>query len=116
MMFTPALAAGHGAPLSVAAWDRSASAVAAVLIGNVIATYPFWGPSLDEGMRMLLDWIGTILAHYVASAIVLLGSLLQLLALMWDARSRFRASRPQSQRRTLDAGPAHLSTSACLGR
>jgi len=31
---------------------------------------------------MRLDWIGTILAHYVAGASVLLGGVLQLRALM----------------------------------
>jgi hypothetical protein len=33
-------------------------------------------------MKMPLDWIGTILSHYVAGAIVLLGGVLQLRALM----------------------------------
>ena len=33
-------------------------------------------------MKMRLDWIGTILSHYVAGAIVLLGGVLQLRALI----------------------------------
>jgi hypothetical protein len=33
-------------------------------------------------MTMRLDWIGTILAHYVAGSIVLLGGVLQLRALV----------------------------------
>ena len=59
-----------------------ASVVVALLAGVVISTIPFWGPNLDPGMKMTLDWIGTILAHYVAGAIVLLGALFQLRALM----------------------------------
>ena len=51
-------------------------------VGIVISTIPFWGPNLDPGMKMKLDWIGTILAHYVAGAIVLVGGVLQLGALM----------------------------------
>ena len=59
-----------------------ASVAAALLVGIVISTIPFWGPNLDPGMKMPLGWIGTILAHYVAGAIVLLGGALQLGALM----------------------------------
>ena len=79
MMIVPALAAGA---VLLYQWRRSIdrpSAIAAVLIGVVIATYPFWGHSFDEGMRMRLDWIGTILAHYVAGALVALAGVLQLL-------------------------------------
>lgn len=54
------------------------SVVVVLLAGVVISTIPFWGPNLDPGMKMRLDWIGTILAHYVAGAIVLLGGVLQL--------------------------------------
>jgi hypothetical protein len=57
------------------------SIVVVLLAGVVISTIPFWGPNLDPGMKMRLDWIGTILAHYVAGAIVLLGGVLQLRAL-----------------------------------
>lgn len=49
-----------------------------LVIGVVMATIPFWGPGLDPGMKMKLDWIGTILGHYVAGASVVLGGLLQL--------------------------------------
>ena len=59
-----------------------ASVAVALLAGVVISTIPFWGPNLDPGMKMPLGWIGTILAHYVAGAIVLLGGVLQLGALM----------------------------------
>lgn len=59
-----------------------ASVAVALLAGVVIGTIPFWGPNLDPGMKMPLDWIGTILAHYVAGAIVLLGGVLQLRTLM----------------------------------
>ena len=59
-----------------------ASVAVALLAGVVIGTIPFWGPNLDPGMKMPLDWIGTILGHYVAGAIVLLGALFQLSALM----------------------------------
>ena len=58
-----------------------ASVAAALLVGIVISTIPFWGPNLDPGMKMPLDWIGTILGHYVAGAIVLVGGALQLGAL-----------------------------------
>ena len=56
--------------------------VVVLLAGVVISTIPFWGPNLDPGMKMRLDWIGTILAHYVAGTIVLLGGVLQLGALV----------------------------------
>ena len=59
-----------------------ASAAAALLVGIVISTIPFWGPNLDPGMKMPLGWIGTILGHYVAGAIELVGGVLQLGALM----------------------------------
>jgi hypothetical protein len=65
-----------------------ASVAAALLVGIVISTIPFWGPNLDPGMKMPLGWIGTILGHYVAGAIVLLGGVLQLGAL------RSRSSEP----------------------
>ena len=58
------------------------SVVVVLLAGVVISTIPFWGPNLDPGMKMRLDWIGTILAHYVAGTIVLLGGVLQLGALV----------------------------------
>ena len=56
--------------------------VVVLLAGVVISTIPFWGPNLDPSMKMRLDWIGTILAHYVAGAMVLLGGVLQLRALV----------------------------------
>jgi hypothetical protein len=78
MMWVPAA-------LAVAAlvYQRSrgldlASVAVALFAGVVIGTIPLWGPNLDPGMKMPLDWIGTILAHYVAGAIVLLGGVLQL--------------------------------------
>jgi hypothetical protein len=58
------------------------SVVLVLLAGVVISTIPFWGPNLDPAMKMRLDWIGTILAHYVAGASVLLGGVLQLRALV----------------------------------
>jgi hypothetical protein len=58
------------------------SVVVVLLAGVIISTIPFWGPNLDPGMTMRLDWIGTILAHYVAGSIVLLGGVLQLRALV----------------------------------
>jgi hypothetical protein len=58
------------------------SVVVVLLAGVVISTIPFWGPNLDPGMKMRLNWIGTILAHYVAGAILLLGAVLQLRALV----------------------------------
>lgn len=80
MMIVPALAAVAVLLYQGRRGIDRASAIALFLIGIVIVTYPFWGPSLDEGMRMPLDWIGTILGHYVAGALVLLGSVLQLMA------------------------------------
>ena len=56
--------------------------VVVLLAGVVISTIPFWGPNLDPAMKMPLDWIGTILAHYVAGSMVLLGGVLQLRALV----------------------------------
>jgi len=56
--------------------------VVVLLAGVVISTIPFWGPNLDPSMKMRLDWIGTILAHYVAGSMVLLGGVLQLRALV----------------------------------
>lgn len=53
----------------------------ALLIGVVMATIPFWGPDFDPGMKMKLDWIGTIVGHYVAGTSVVLGGVLQLGAL-----------------------------------
>lgn len=58
------------------------SVAVTLLAGVVISTIPFWGPNLDPGMEMTLDWIGTILAHYTAGAIVLLGGVLHLRTLM----------------------------------
>ena len=58
------------------------SVVVVLLAGVVISTIPFWGPNLDPDMKMELDGINTILSHYVAGAIVLLGGVLQLRALM----------------------------------
>ena len=62
--------------------SRRAVLVPSLLAGVVISTIPFWGPNLDPDMKMRLDWIGTILAHYVAGAMVLLGGVLQLRALV----------------------------------
>ena len=56
--------------------------VVVLLAGVLISTIPFWGPNLDPSMKMRLDWIGTILAHYVAGSMVLLGGVLQLRALV----------------------------------
>ena len=55
-----------------------------LVIGIVMATIPFWGPSFDPGMKMPLDWIGTVIGHYVAGASVVLGGLVQ----VGSARSR----------------------------
>ena len=78
MMVVPAAMA-----VAVLLYQRSrgmdlASTGLVVVIGVVMATIPFWGPDLDPGMKMPLDWIGTILGHYVAGASVVLGGLLQL--------------------------------------
>jgi hypothetical protein len=79
MMIAPALAAGAVLLYQVRRGIDQRSSVATVLIGIVIATYPLWGPSLDKGMAMPLDWIGTILAHYVAGALVVLAGVVQLM-------------------------------------
>ena len=78
MMFAPAVAA-----LGAVAYQRTrgitpGSAVVVVLIGIVMCTYPFWGPSFDAGMQMALDGLDTILAHYLAGALVIVAGLLQL--------------------------------------
>lgn len=79
MMIVPALAAGTVLLYQLRRGIDRPSSIATILIGILIATYPLWGPSLDEGMRMPLDWIGTILGHYVAGALVVLAGLLQLM-------------------------------------
>lgn len=79
MMIVPAIAAGMVLLYQLWRGTDRPSSVAAVLIGIMIATYPLWGPSLDEGMRMPLEWIGTILGHYVAGALVVLAGVLQLI-------------------------------------
>ncbi len=81
MMALPAALA-----IAVLLYQRSrgsdlASILVALLIGVVMGTIPFWGPEFDPGMKMKLDWLGTILGHYVAGASVVLGGLLQLLQL-----------------------------------
>ncbi len=88
MMVVPAAIAA-----AVLLYQRSrgldlASIGVALLVGVVMGTIPFWGPSFDPGMKMPLEWIGTILGHYVAGASVVLGGLLQLGAL------RSRGSQP----------------------
>ena len=92
MMFVPAVAA-----LGAVAYQRgrgiaSGSALVVLVIGIVMATYPFWGPSFDPGMRMALDGLGTILAHYLAGALVVVAGLVQLRATM-PARSPHGAVR-----------------------
>jgi hypothetical protein len=79
MMIAPALAAGAVLLYQVRRGIDQASSVTTIVIGIVIATYPFWGPSLDKGMEMPLGWIGTILAHYVAGALVVLAGVAQLM-------------------------------------
>ena len=82
MMWVPAtLAVGPLAYQRSRGLDLPSVAVA-LLAGVVISTIPFWGPNLDPGMKMKLDWIGTILGHYTAGAIVLFGGVLQLRALI----------------------------------
>jgi hypothetical protein len=71
--------------------DRPSS-LAAICVGIVIATYPFWGPSLDAGMYMPLDWIGTILGHYVPGTLVVLAGFLQLFDATMSVPSRRGAS------------------------
>lgn len=78
MMIVPALAVG-----AVLLYQRSRgvdriSSLVTIVVGIVIMTYPLWGPSLDVGFTMPLDWIGTILAHYVPGTLVVLAGLLQL--------------------------------------
>lgn len=91
MMALPAALA-----IAVLLYQRSrgldlASIGAALLIGVVMSTIPFWGPSFDPGMRMKLDWIGTILGHYLAGAIVVCGGLLQLRELVRSRAGRLPA-------------------------
>jgi len=78
MMIVPALAVG-----AVLLYQRRRgidrfSSFATIVIGIAIVSYPFWGPSLDEGFIMPLDWIGTILSHYVPGALVVLAGVFQL--------------------------------------
>ena len=82
MMFVPAVIALAPLLYQRARGLDSASIGVVLLAGVVIGTIPFWGPSLDPGMQMRNDWIGTIVAHYTAGAIVVLGGLLQLRELM----------------------------------
>ena len=79
MMIAPALAAGAVLLYQLTRGIDRPSSIMTILIGIVVATYPFWGPSLDEGMRMPLDYIGTILGHYVPGALVVLAGALQLM-------------------------------------
>src|SRR5438046_9152963 len=58
------------------------SVVVVLLAGVVISTIPFWGPNLDPDMKMRLDWIGTILSHYVACAGVSIDAVLEVRELM----------------------------------
>jgi hypothetical protein len=93
MMIVPALAAGAVLLYQLRRGIDRPSSIATILIGSVIATYPFWGPSLDESFRMPLDWVGTILGHYVAGALVVLAGALQLMrARAIPARTRRTAS------------------------
>lgn len=78
MMALPAALA-----IAVLLYQRSrgldlASTGLVLVIGVVMGTIPFWGPDYDPGMKMKLDWIGTIVGHYLAGASVVLGGLLQL--------------------------------------
>ena len=79
MMIVPALAAGTVLFYQVRRGVDRPSSIVTILIGIVIAGYPFWGPSFDSGMAMPLDWIGTILGHYVAGALVVLAGVVQLM-------------------------------------
>lgn len=77
MMVVPAAIAA-----AVLLYQRSrgvdlASIGVALLIGVVMGTIPFWGPDLDPGMKMPLQWSGTILGHYVAGLSVVLGGIVQ---------------------------------------
>jgi hypothetical protein len=82
MMWVPAALAVIALVYQRARGLDLASVALALIAGVVVSTIPFWGPNLDPGMKMPLDWIGTILGHYVAGAIVLLGGVLQMRALM----------------------------------
>lgn len=78
MMALPAVIA-----IAILFYQRSrgvdlASTGLVLVIGVVMGTIPFWGPDYDPGMKMKLDWIGTIVGHYLAGASVVLGGLLQL--------------------------------------
>jgi hypothetical protein len=78
MMIVPAMAVG--AMLLYQRWrgiDRPSSVVT-ILLGIGIITYPLWGPSIDAGFIMPLDWIGTILGHYVPGTLIALAAVLQL--------------------------------------
>lgn len=79
MMIVPALAVGAVLLYQSRRGIDRFSTFVTILIGIVVATYPVWGPSLDEGMRMPFDWIGTILSHYVAGALVVLAGVVQLI-------------------------------------
>ena len=81
MMWVPAALAVIALVYQRARGLDLASVALALIAGVVVSTIPFWGPNLDPGMKMTLNWLGTILAHYVAGAIVLLGGVLQLGAL-----------------------------------
>jgi hypothetical protein len=78
MMIVPALAVGAMLLYQRSRGADRVSSVATVAVGIVIMTYPLWGPSIDAGFIMPLDWIGTILGHYVAGALVALAGVLQL--------------------------------------
>lgn len=78
MMLVPAALAIVVAVYQLRRGIDRASAFAALGIGVVIGTIPFWGPSLDPGMRMPLEGLGTIVAHYLAGVLVAMGALLQL--------------------------------------
>ncbi len=93
MMIVPALAAGTVLLYQLRRGIDRPSSIATILIGIVIATYPFWGPSLDKSMEMPLDWIGTILGHYVPGALVVLAGVLQL---MRGSKISVQASRTAS--------------------
>ena len=81
MMALPAVIA-----IAILFYQRSrgvdlASTGLVLVIGVVMGTIPFWGPDYDPGMKMKLDWVGTIVGHYLAGASVVLGGLLQLSSL-----------------------------------
>lgn len=77
MMLVPAAFAIAVAAFQVRRGIDRASSLAALAIGAIIGTIPFWGPSFDPGMRMALDGLGTIVAHYLAGVVVVVGALLQ---------------------------------------